>query len=327
MERKQLRSGDDQGTRHPSRVDALTVPVPADGCRQPDAPSEQGGGGGGTDASLASAVNAACQGNLRTAVDQPAGHAEAIVELPLAELRPHPLLQGMPRMRPQERDAFQEDVRRSGVQDPITVQRGGTYVDGFERVQAALAAGYPSVQCRIVDLTPEQIEAYILRATGLRRNLTNDQQAVLAARLQQVQSKATNRERARKAGKAGGRGRGKKSDSSEVASSSELSPGGGGAEKERARSAVAKERGISEAKLKDAAWLLKKSPELAEAVQTGAMRLTQAKHKVTEEKNKGDGPARDGQRAPKAEPPKGRWRILPGNCLDVLKKLDQGSAG
>jgi integrase len=102
---------------------------------------------------------------------------------------------------------FLESVRTSGVQDPLTVQKGGRVLDGRHRLKAAKESGQETVPARVVDLSPEDQTALVYHTALLRRHLGDDQRAMLAARWTEAECKKSRSERARKAGLAGGRGR------------------------------------------------------------------------------------------------------------------------
>jgi hypothetical protein len=153
----------------------------------------------------------------------PATGGDVIVHLPVSGLGAHRAACDVPEMREEEWRQFRADVQARGVQEPLVVQRGGVVLDGRHRLRAAQETGQETVPARVVDLSEEEQAAFVYRAALVRRHLTDDQRAVLAALWDKAQSKATSRERARKAGQAGGRGRKKAADSSEEGASSKLS--------------------------------------------------------------------------------------------------------
>ncbi len=118
-----------------------------------------------------------------------------------------------------------------------------------------------------------------------RRNLNDDQRALLEARRGDVESKIRMRERASKAGKAGGRGRAKEKqeDSLENTVSDKLS------EKKKktsrtktdTRAKGAKRANVSERKLRQAHEVLKCDPALAAKVQAGELTLLEARRIAT----------------------------------------------
>jgi hypothetical protein len=149
-----------------------------------------------------------------------------VVQVPVADLHPHPLTSDVPRMREDERAELVADVRERGVQEPLRVQQGGLVLDGRERLDAARLRGDSTVPAIVVDLDDEQQREYVYAAAAARQ-LTDDQRAALAARLRVSRLPQERSDRARKGGKAGGRGRPKESsDSSAHAPSPELSPVG-----------------------------------------------------------------------------------------------------
>src|SRR5262249_27531147 len=124
----------------------------------------------------------------------------------------HPLAAKMPRMRADEWGAFRASVLASGVGDPITVQKGNVVLDGRHRFEAARERGDAEILAHVVDLGEDAQEALIYRSVILRRHLSDDQRAVLAARWAKIEAARAKRDRARKAGLAGGRSRKKTAD-------------------------------------------------------------------------------------------------------------------
>jgi hypothetical protein len=190
----------------------------AGACRPPvegppaDAPGGQQRAGG--PAEQESGTSAADSGDPgEEAVSGLLPGAQQVVELPVGGLRLHEEAGKIPFMREVEWEPFLEDVRAHGVQDPLMVQKGGVVLNGRCRLRAARECGLPSVPAVVVDLTPEEQLEAIYRSALLRRHLSDDQRAVLAARYQELLSQGARRERARKAGLAGGRGRAREGDS------------------------------------------------------------------------------------------------------------------
>ena len=131
--------------------------------------------------------------------------AVAVQWLPIGRLTVHPRRSGSALLH-EEYDALLDDVRESGVQDPLLVDAGHLILDGRLRHLAAIRCGLTSVPCRVVDLPEGEVEDS--SPAGARpRNLTGDQKAVLAAIKPSRSSPRRGRRRAIKAGNAGGRGR------------------------------------------------------------------------------------------------------------------------
>ena len=136
-----------------------------------------------------------------------------IVLFRLQDIRYHPQLAKIPMMGPHERTQFDEDVRVRRITEPVTLQVGGVLLDGRHRTEAETKAGETEagrgvvIAARIVNLTEEEQIDQIYRAALLRRSLTDDQRAVLAAEWAKEKAARSRTERARKAGKAGRRWR------------------------------------------------------------------------------------------------------------------------
>jgi hypothetical protein len=253
-----------------------------------------------------------------------AADPDRIADLPVDGLRPHPLLGRIPPMGVAEKEAFDRDVLDHGVQEPVTVQRGGTLLDGRERLDAQRKAGRATVRARVVDLTPDEQERFIYRAS-LRRNLTDDQRAILMAEYQQALARRAQQEQARKAG---GRGRAKAEDSSEAAPASKLCEGDAGHGAERSRTTAAKAGNVSESKMKKATALLKANSKLADQVLAGSLTLAKAEQQAAQErKEKATLPAAgEGAPAPGGGRPPTGWRVLEGDSLEVMPGLPAGAA-
>jgi N6-adenosine-specific RNA methylase IME4/ParB-like chromosome segregation protein Spo0J len=118
---------------------------------------------------------------------------------PTTSLVLHPSAAVVPEASPNEYQALLEDIRRDGVQEPLRVL-GNTVLDGRHRLRAALEAGLASVP--VVDAVlsrGETAEAYLLRTALHRRNLSDDQRAIMAARAAGVMQVSTGRRRDRAA--------------------------------------------------------------------------------------------------------------------------------
>jgi 16S rRNA G966 N2-methylase RsmD len=107
-----------------------------------------------------------------------------VVDRRVDELREHPLSSVIPRMRADEWRFFLEDVRERGILEPLHLAPDGkTVLDGRHRLEAAREVKIDIVPTVIVDLQGRSELEYMLRAAILRRHLSDDQRAVLAAQL------------------------------------------------------------------------------------------------------------------------------------------------
>ena len=101
-----------------------------------------------------------------------------------SRLRLHPLADVVPEMRPDEWRAFLTDVQERGVLEPVHVGADGvTVLDGRHRLKAARELGLATVPVALVRLDGISDVEYIIRAALMRRHLSDDQRAILAARM------------------------------------------------------------------------------------------------------------------------------------------------
>ncbi len=131
----------------------------------------------------------------------------------VADLKLHPKQRLVPRMPKRQWKRFRADVAGRGVRQPILITRDNTVIDGRGRTDAASQSGQETVPAVVVDWDEEQQELHMLREALLRRQMTEDQQAMLEERLRKLEGPQMRKERAQKAGLAGGRGRPRKPDS------------------------------------------------------------------------------------------------------------------
>jgi N6-adenosine-specific RNA methylase IME4 len=84
-------------------------------------------------------------------------------------------------MRPSEWHDFCDDIASRGVNVPIEILADGTVLDGRHRLRAALELGIVLVPVMDAPLGNDDPRDYMLRAAVLRRHLTDDQRAAMAA--------------------------------------------------------------------------------------------------------------------------------------------------
>lgn len=104
----------------------------------------------------------------------------------VAELREHPLSGIVPDMRPEEWAVFLDDVALRGIVEPLTILADGMVLDGRHRLRAASELGLADVPVRIIELSADAAQEYMVKAALLRRHLSDDQRAVLARKWQAV---------------------------------------------------------------------------------------------------------------------------------------------
>jgi hypothetical protein len=201
-------------------------------------------------------------------------------DLPIKDLRFHKMARKIP-MPKEQKKAFFADVKANGIKEPIIVQEGGLILDGWHRFLAAKECGLETIPAIVVNLSEKDQLLLIYRMAGMRKHLTDDQRAVLAARTYEVVSGQAKANRASKGGKAGGRGRPKKSDSLQDTSSQEQSETEPAPQsKESTRKQVAALHNVSESKLRTAIKMLKYDHCLLDAVIAGRMKLNEANRKL-----------------------------------------------
>lgn len=94
----------------------------------------------------------------------------------------HPLAGTVPPATAAEYEALKADIERDGVLEPLSVV-GDVVLDGRHRLRAALELGLEVVPVREVQLGEESELTFILRTALHRRHLSDDQRAVMAARM------------------------------------------------------------------------------------------------------------------------------------------------
>ncbi len=187
----------------------------------------------------------------------------------------------IPPLTPDERSALEASLIAEGCRDPLVVW-DGVIVDGHNRYAICTARGIPFKTQPIIFADRLDAMIWIRRNQVSRRNLTDDQRKMNAYRLGELEAEKVRRERAKRAGETGGRGR-PKGDSSVIDAITELlNPA---AEKQptpapRIRAEVAKAAGVSERGVQQAGLVAKAAPELAAKVESGEMPLAAAVREV-----------------------------------------------
>lgn len=102
-------------------------------------------------------------------------------EANVADLKLHPLAHLIPDMRSNEWRDFYADVAMRGIKVPLEVLADGTVIDGRHRLRAAIELAMKRVPIVDPPLNGDTPEAYMLKAAVLRRHLTDDQRAMMAA--------------------------------------------------------------------------------------------------------------------------------------------------
>ncbi len=193
----------------------------------------------------------------------------------MSALRLHPLAVRVPEMRPAEWRAFLEDVRQRGILEPLRLASDGvTVLDGRHRLKAARELGLESVPAGLAASEPGDETGYMIRAALHRRHLSDDQRAVLAARLAEamgVERGRAQRQEAVRSRWAASEDASPESDAGWTTPVHSVSPS------ELSRTLAARELGVSERRLRTAQALTDGAPDLAARVEAGTMPLLVAK--------------------------------------------------
>jgi ParB-like chromosome segregation protein Spo0J len=224
----------------------------------------------------------------------PSSNCGVVIHVPIADLQSHPIADRIPLMPDDQLKEFEADVEKVGVKEPIVILSTNEVVDGRHRLVAAKKRGDKTIPATVVDWSDDEIIENVYRAAIHRRHLTDDQRAMLAAEWAKDAAAQSRRNRARSGGKAGGRKRPKSSDSSAANVGAELSKspplrtdeasGAKPKRKERAVDQAAEKFGVSSRKVRNASKLIKESPEQAEDVRAGKVKLAKARRDVANTK-------------------------------------------
>ena len=165
----------------------------------------------------------------------------------------------VPDMRSHEYTELLADIRDRGIQTPLDVD-GTVVLDGRHRLKAARELGLATVPVRAVTLNGDTATEWLIKAAVLRRHLSDDQRAMMAA----LYAKAHPATKA-------GPGRGKKNLSET------------GQKVFNARKDAAQHMNVAPARVDKAATVLKAQPDLAKQVHAGELKLAQAVRQVKQQ--------------------------------------------
>jgi N6-adenosine-specific RNA methylase IME4 len=107
-------------------------------------------------------------------------HTSAVVLRDVDGLNLHEHVRLVPEMTGSEYSEFRESIASSGIQVPLDVA-GNVVLDGRHRLRAAKELKLSQVPCRLLTLTGESETEYLLKMALLRRHLSDDQRAAMAA--------------------------------------------------------------------------------------------------------------------------------------------------
>lgn len=197
------------------------------------------------------------------------------------KLRPHADAVLVPDMRQDEYADLLADIREYGIKTPLDVM-GHLVLDGRHRLRAARDLEYTVVPVREVELHGETPLGWLLKAAMLRRHLSDDQRAMIAA----LYAKEHPQRHA-------GPGRGKTTPPRRRTTRAARTP---------ARSAAATTMNVAPKRAEKAAQVLKANPALAAQVHKGEVKLAQAVRQVRHDQAR--------QVAPTLAPPDGLFDVI-----------------
>jgi N6-adenosine-specific RNA methylase IME4 len=175
-------------------------------------------------------------------------------------------------LQPDEWQQLEANLVAHGCRDPLVLWRG-TLIDGHNRHEICERRGIKYRTVEIALASREHVLLWIEENQLGRRNLTDDQRAVIAYGVMKRRAALAKVEQRREAGKKGGRGN-KKSGETTVSTPVYR--------KERSRPAVAKAARVSERKLRAVADVEKKTPEALAAIRSGDKTLVETKRELNE---------------------------------------------
>lgn len=172
----------------------------------------------------------------------------------------------IPPLRIDERAELEASIDQDGCRDPLTVW-GGTIIDGHNRYEicSRLNVPYQIVEKQFDDRVSALI--WIRRNQLARRNLTDDQRAINAERLRQLESQKV------KSAAATARNL-QRSKSDNVSDHEPPKP------KRDTRKEMAESTKLPERKLKGAALVIKERPDLADKVEHGEIKMADAVREI-----------------------------------------------
>ena len=179
-----------------------------------------------------------------------------------------------------ELGALRQSIEAEGCRDALVVwAETGILLDGHNRLAIceALPRPYQTTTLSFGDRLDAMI--WVLMNQSARRNLTDDQRALVASELAALLSLRAKRERSQ-AGNEARWGQAAPSASLEDAPAPKDKP------TERSRAQAAKSASVSERKVRQAQTVKRAAPELAEQVKQGSMTLAQATREVRKHEQK-----------------------------------------
>jgi N6-adenosine-specific RNA methylase IME4 len=173
----------------------------------------------------------------------------------------------IPPLHAEERAQLEANLLKDGCLDPLIVDaKSGVLLDGHNRYEICLAREISYTVKRIKCADRIATELWVLEHQVGRRNLSDDQRAIIAAKIHDRRSGEARSTRASAAGKASAA---KRKGNSETTSVSKLNR-----KSARTRATVAKEYNLSERKVGDAIKIVRDDPAAADKILAGEARIS-----------------------------------------------------
>jgi hypothetical protein len=217
-----------------------------------------------------------------------------------ANMKYHDIVNLFPKMVGEERESLKKDIKAHGVREPALTW-GGKVIDGRNRIEVCEELG---VECPVKEFEGTESEAldYAVSLNLRRRHLDSGQMSVIAVRAGKLKEKYEKKRDAREK-------RRQEGGAEEDEAVEEGEEGGGDVADE-----VAKEMGTNRTYMFKAKALVASDPDLADKVQNGEMKLTQAEKEARRRRSGGD--QAEAQEAKQEEP-----KILDGLGQEVPEKF------
>ena len=183
----------------------------------------------------------------------------------------------IPPLSDEELAQLEANLLADGCRDPLVVwQEEGILLDGHHRREICRAHGLELSVATVSLPDREAAELWIEENQLGRRNLTDDQRAAIAYRIQQRRSKIARRRRARKGRSAGGKctPRQRNNRLSDTVADKRKAP------KCDSRAAAARQAHVSERKLRRVAELAKGDPKLVGRIVAGEVTIQKARKEL-----------------------------------------------
>jgi hypothetical protein len=179
----------------------------------------------------------------------------------------------IPKLRPEEFEQLERNIRRDGCRDMLRTWNG-VLIDGHNRYHICKKHGIGFGQTEVELQDRDAALLWIEQNQLGRRNLTDDQRAIIAGRAANRQAEASRKAAQKAATDAAAAKKTCKPSVEDTASPTEDKP------KQRARERAAKEAQVPERKVRAAQKLEKDAPDMATKVLNGEMPLARAVREV-----------------------------------------------